>query len=246
MKLLTIDIELAPNLAHVWGLFDQSVSLNQLMDSAYMLCFSAKWHGEKTVMHYSIHYDGQAEMRAAAWKLLDEAEAVCTYNGANFDEKHLNREFIQGGLGPPSPYASIDLLRTVRKQFKFASGKLDYVVQNLGLGKKVKHPGHTLWVDCMRGDEKAWKLMLKYCDGDVRITEKLYDKLLPWITAHPSVPMFEGHREGCPNCGSMKATKEGYSYTASSKFQRFRCTNPKCGKWYRGSTRLGTPEARGL
>jgi len=34
MQILLLDIETAPNTAHVWGLWNQNVSLNQLMESS--------------------------------------------------------------------------------------------------------------------------------------------------------------------------------------------------------------------
>lgn len=50
MKILMLDIEVSPNTAHVWGLWQQNVSINQLMESSYTLCWAAKWHGTKEVM----------------------------------------------------------------------------------------------------------------------------------------------------------------------------------------------------
>ena len=31
MKILMIDIEVSPNTAHVWGIYDQNISINQLL-----------------------------------------------------------------------------------------------------------------------------------------------------------------------------------------------------------------------
>ena len=62
LKLLTLDIESAPNVAHVWGLFKQTVSLNQLMESGQVISFAAKWHGKPKVLFYSDHHDGHDVM----------------------------------------------------------------------------------------------------------------------------------------------------------------------------------------
>ena len=43
MKTLTLDIETAPQVAHVWGLWQQNVGLPQLLESGYVMCFAAKW-----------------------------------------------------------------------------------------------------------------------------------------------------------------------------------------------------------
>src|SRR5690242_13408889 len=144
MKALVIDIETSPNLAHVWGLFNQNVSINQLRESTQVICWAAKWVGKPGVLFASDHHDGHEVVVQQAWELIDEADSLVTYNGANFDTKHLNREFLLAGLAPPSPVLQIDLLRTMRKQFRFTSNKLDHVSQQLGVGKKVKHEGHEL------------------------------------------------------------------------------------------------------
>jgi uncharacterized protein len=208
-----------------------------------MMCFAAQWVGEREVMFFSEYHDSREEMVHAAHRLLNEADAVITYNGDGFDIPHLNREFLELGLTPPSPYASIDLLKTVRKQFRNASNKLDWIVQHLGIGAKTSHTGFQLWLDCMRGDAKAWELMKRYNMQDVRVTGKLYKRILPWITAHPNVSLRDGHTSGCPNCGSFKAIKDGHAYTAMGKFPKYQCK--ECGKYYRvnarttGSTVIG-------
>ena len=94
--------------------------------------------------------------------LISEADAVCHYNGTRFDIPVLNKEFLLHHLAPPAPYKQIDLLKVVRKEFRFASNKLDHIAQRLGLGKKTAHEGYQLWVKCMNKDPVAWKTMEKY------------------------------------------------------------------------------------
>ncbi|MFJ7901917.1 ribonuclease H-like domain-containing protein [Streptomyces sp. NPDC096198] len=246
MKILTIDIETSPSLAHVWSLWNTNVGLNQLMESGEVICFAAKWYDAKDVKFYSTFHDGKAEMIEAAHRLLEEADTVVHFNGQRFDIPHLNREFLEAELSPPAPFAQVDLLKVVKKQFRFPTNKLDYVVQKLGIGKKTAHTGHQLWVDCMKGDGDAWDLMKKYNVQDVRVTEDLYDALLPWIPTHPNHKLYDGQADDrmCPNCGSDRLKKEGRAYTSVSVFQRYRCDS--CGKWSRGSKRLGSSEITSL
>ena len=161
-RILITDIETSPNLAHVWGLWQQNVSLSQLMDTTSMISFAAKWYGERNVEFYSDHHDGHAKMVKQAHRLLDEADIVVTYNGVTFDIKHFQREFILAGMNPPSPFRNVDLLKVVKSQFRFPSNKLQHVSDQLGIGQKTPHTGHELWVKCMAGDVKAWALMKKY------------------------------------------------------------------------------------
>ena len=54
MKILFLDIETAPNKAYVWGLFDQNIAANQVEQSSYTLCWSAKWLGDSRMMQGSV------------------------------------------------------------------------------------------------------------------------------------------------------------------------------------------------
>jgi DNA polymerase elongation subunit (family B) len=245
LKLLTLDIETSPNLAHVWGLWQQNVGISQLLESGEVICFAAKWYDSEEVDFFSSFHVGKSEMVRLAHQFLEEADAVIHFNGQRFDIPHLNREFVEAGLTPPSPYAQIDLLKVVKKQFRFPSNKLDYVTKRLGLDHKVQNGGHQLWVKCMAGDYQAWEQMKEYNVQDVVITEQLYDKLLPWIPSHPSYGLYqEGDEDTCPNCGSTDLKKEGKAYTAVSAYQRFSCKS--CGKWSRGGKRLDGIEIRGV
>lgn len=235
MKVLTLDIETSPMLAHVWGLWDQNVGLNQLVTPTRVICFAAKWLDEPKVLFYSEHHDGHAEMVAAAWRLLDEADVVVHFNGQRFDIPHLNREFATAGLTPPSPYVQVDLLLAARRRFKFPSNKLQYVSTALGLAGKAHHEGFDLWKKCLAGDPKAWAQMKRYNKQDVRVTEDLYLVLLPWLPNHPSRRLYDGVG-GCPTCGSDRLRRKGYAYTKLSKFQRYQCRN--CGSQFRDSKRV--------
>ena len=235
LKILLLDIETSPNTAHVWGLYNQNVSLNQLMESSYVMCWAAKWLGDKDVYFSSMMETSHKKMVKEIYKLLDEADAVIHYNGTKFDIPTLNKEFLLLGLTPPSPYREIDLLRTSRSKFKFPSNKLDYVAQALGLGEKVKHIGHELWIRCMNKDKQAWDMMKKYNIQDVVLLEKVYEKMLSWIRNHPN---HNGFTEGvvCPNCGSNSLQKRGFACNTNTVYQRLRCND--CGKWSRSNKKI--------
>lgn len=235
MRTLLLDIETAPHLVYAWGLFDQNININQIVEPARMLCFSAKWLDEKEVMFFSEWDDGE-DMIHAAHRLLDEADVVVHYNGKRFDIPHLNREFVLYSLGPPSPYAQIDLYQTVKSRFRFASGKLDHVAQELGVGAKAHHEGVDLWLKTMAGDEKAQKRMERYNKQDTKLLQGLYYALQPWIVGHPNTRLYDGG--ACPVCSApaSKLQRRGFAYTATGRFQRYHCQ--VCGAWPRDSRRL--------
>jgi len=228
MKLLMLDIETSPMTAHVWALKDQYIQPERIIDSSYVMCWAAKWHGKKEVMFDSVYKTNKPKvMLQRIHDLISEADAVVHYNGSRFDMPILNKEFLLHHLAPPAPYKQVDLLRVVRKEFRFPSNKLDYVAQRLDLGSKTSHEGYQLWVKCMNKDPSAWKVMEKYNKQDVVLLEKVYDRLLPWIKSHPNHNLYGG--AGCPNCGNHSLQKRGFSYTTTGTFQRFQCTS--CGSW---------------
>jgi DNA polymerase elongation subunit (family B)/predicted RNA-binding Zn-ribbon protein involved in translation (DUF1610 family) len=233
-KILVLDIETSPHTGFHWGLWQQNISINQLIESSTVLCWAAKWVGEKQVHFASIMESTPKQMITKIHKLVDEADAIITYNGKRFDMPTLNREFLLHKLPPPSPYKDIDLLQTARSKFKFASNKLDYVAQELGVGMKTSHQGMPLWIECMSKNPKAWKLMKKYNCNDVKLTEEVYTKLLGWIVTPFNHNTHKGHGDHvCPACGGNHIQKRGFSQVGANSYQRYQCID--CGKWSQSS-----------
>ncbi len=229
-KILLFDIEMAPALVWTWSLFKVTIPIGSIEKAPTMLSFAAKWHGDKKMTFRSSHHHTHDEMIDEMWRLLDEADMVVHFNGTSFDVKHCNREFILKGYVPPSPYKQIDLRTTVKSNFRFISTKLDWVSQQLGIGQKTPHPGMSLWLDCMQGVAKAWRLMKKYNIQDVTLLEELYEVLLPWIK-HPNVAIYmeDDGVPTCPNCGGKELQKRGFRVTNMRRYQQYFCKG--CGKW---------------
>jgi hypothetical protein len=245
MKTLTLDIECRPSVVHRWDLFDtKPVGLNQVETFGGVFALGAKWYGSRKVEFFSDHHTGHSALVDGARALLDEADVVVHYNGTSFDLPWLMTEIVLADLTPPSPVQEVDLYRAVRRRFRFASNKLDHVARQLGLGGKVSHSGHELWMRCLAGDDAAWAKMREYNIGDVVLTEKLYDRLLPWIKGHPSVGLYSEDGTCCPQCGEPNLTRQGYALTALAKYQRYRCE--ACGAWSRGKQALATVDVRAV
>jgi len=229
LKILLLDIETAPNLAYVWGLWEQNVSLSQIHKDNYILSWSAKWLGEEEVFFSSRQHSKEKDLLSKMWKLLDEADAVVHYNGKRFDIPWLQGAFVRLNFLPPSPFKQIDLLETVKRQFRFPSNKLEYVCKAFGLGEKIK-TDFELWVGCIEGEEESWNKMSEYNKNDTLILEQLYFKLLPWIKGHTNYGLFTyGEKPVCPNCGSTNLQRRGITTTLASVYQRYRCSS--CGHW---------------
>ena len=250
MKILHLDIETAPNDVHVWGLFRQNVSIKQVLASGYTLCWAAKWDDKRPTYFNSIKKTSRRQMVEHVHELIDEADAIVHYNGTRFDMPTLNWEFLKLGLAPPSPYDNIDLYLACRRKFKAASLKLDFVVNELGLGGKTNHKGHQLWIDCMRlkgvseADYlKAWRVMERYNKQDVVLTERLYHELLPWITTHPNRNVFNNNGDMvCVTCGSTHLQKRGTRKKRAGMYQQYQCQS--CSRWMTGTRNILDKETR--
>ncbi len=237
-KILLLDIETAPNKVYTWGLFNQNVSLNQIEEPGYTICFAAKWMHKKLPIFKSIYHHSADEMVTKAWELLDEADIVIHYNGKRFDIPVLNKEFLLRGLAPPSSFQEIDLYTVIRSNFKFASNKLDFIVQQLGIGAKVNHKGMELWRDCMNDVPSAWKIMKAYNIQDVLLMTPLYEAVIPWAKAPPNMGLYLNANEPtCRKCGSIDVIKNGIERKVAVMYQRYLCM--KCGANLRGRLRLG-------
>lgn len=237
-KILLFDIETAPNLAYVWAHYEQNV-LSHVRER-YVLSFAAKWLGEKEIIvkalpdykGYKPHTDCDASLMKDLWDLFDQADVIVGHNLDRFDIKRSNARFIKHGLGPPQTYKTIDTRKQARKHFDFNSNKLDDLGNFLGVGRKVKHTGFDLWLQCMAGDEAGWKVMRKYNKQDVLLLERVYLELRPWMEAHPNLNVIMNRETGCPKCGSKKIYQRGYRPTNTGRTPRFKCED--CGGWGTG------------
>lgn len=243
-RILILDIETTPAQVYVWGLYKQDISIGQVIEPTRVLCFVAKWVGEDGVIFCGEDEFTHREVVQRAFELLDQADAVITFNGDNFDIPHLNREFLEEGLGRPEPFQSIDLYKVVKKHHRFLSNKLAWITERLELSGKMKHSGFDLWVGCLNQEKWAWDEMRAYNVRDVVTTEELYRELLVWIDNHPNMNLFRppGEVPMCPKCGQDELQKRGTRKTKVSVFQRYQCQ--ACGSWSSTGKRLQGADVR--
>lgn len=228
-KILVLDIETKPTLAYVWRAWDENVGHDQVMEPGGLLCWSAKWVGQKEKFFYSEWEHGPITMLAELRELLTEADAVVTYNGDKFDLPIIWGEFLLAGLKAPAPPTSIDVIKTIKK-LGFLMNRLAYIGPLLQVGGKLKHEGFNLWKKVMAGDEAAQRRMKRYNIQDVVLLEKLYKKILPFIKNHPHLG---DKRHECGACGSNHVQSRGFRRTKYFRIQRLQCQ--ACGSWQEGS-----------
>jgi hypothetical protein len=239
-----IDLETSYTLSATWGVWDQNVAM--VLREPYIISCAWKYLGEKTTHVISLpdfalykkdrHND--KDLVLAIHKIFDDAKVLIAHNGNNFDFKWIYGRFAVHNIPPPSPCQTVDTLLIARSKFNFNSNKLADLGKYFDLGKKINTGGIGLWYKCVElGDKKSWNLMTKYNKMDVVLLERVYNRMLPFISNHPNTGLINGDTDACPNCGSKNLERRGFSYTRVGKFQRYQCRG--CHSWHNQPIRGG-------
>lgn len=234
--ILILDIETAPNLAYVWRFYKENVGANQVVKNSEIISWAAKWYGEgKGLVHYDTFIYSEKFILEKLMALLDRADIVVAHYGSKFDIPRIKARALVHGIKPPSPFKIVDTKVVASKEFNFEANSLEHLANVLNCTKKGDHrkfPGFLLWSECLKGNYDAWNELKAYNLQDVEVLEEVYTKMLPWITNHPNVAIYEeGEEIACPKCGSKEHQRRGFYYTQASKYQRYQCK--KCGGWHR-------------
>lgn len=231
------DIENVAPTTRTWGLFNQNIGLSQVESPGYIISFAARWYGtpRSEVIFSSVYHDGQQVMLEKCYDLLDEADALVSWNGAGFDTRKVNWEFelhkIRQG-GKYSPVKEIDLMKNHKREFYTLSNKLEFVAAQLLGETKVTHEGFKLWLAVEGGNPKAWARFKRYNIQDVNLLVKLYDRMLPWIK-HPNQNLYNRTEGACPSCGKFKLEEKDPHYTLTRAYYQYKCS--ACYSWSKGA-----------
>lgn len=237
---MLLDIETAPIIAAVWRLFDDNAIY--VIRDTYILCFAAKWLDERGVKthilpdypRYKSHRHDDKSLVRELWKYLDAADIVIAHNGDRFDVPKIRARMVVHNLPPPSHFRTIDTLK-ISRTFKFDSNKLDNLGRYTSEGRKRPTTGGTLWKQvCEDGDPKAWETMRRYNAQDVRLLERIYNRLKPWATSHPNLNLYHDDPLACPTCQSHRIKAKGYVYLKSTVKRRYFCLS--CDAQWQGET----------
>lgn len=229
-RVILLDIETSPNVAYVWGKYEQNViayqSEWQLLSMAWKVLGDKKTH---CIARPQFKDTTDKAITKAIYDVVASADAVIAHNGFKFDVPKLKAKFIEHGLPPLPPIKVIDTRKIARAQFMFNSNSLNDLAFTLKLGKKAETGGFATWLGCMDGDKKAWKKMIEYNIQDVILLEKVYNILRAWDPSHPNLPLYND-RPGCPVCSSQRVQRRGYNVLKVRKNVRLHCQ--ECGHWF--------------
>ena len=247
MKRLIFDIEVSPNIGWFWKPEHYTrVYHDNIILEGSIICICYKWAGEKAV--HSLTWDSKHNekiMLQEFIKVMNEADEVVTHNGDRFDIVWLRTRCLVNGVPMMPDYTSIDTYKEAKYKFNFMSNKLSHIANVCGLGEKLDTGGSKLWKQVLMGETElenkdfwhrlllgnnmsALQKMVRYCKQDVRLLEKVWDKMNPYIKAKSHF----GHSTNtCPECGSSEIIINKHRISAGGlHLISFRCK--KCGKYH--------------
>lgn len=182
-KVLILDIETRSLTVKTFGLRDQNIGLEQVVDDGGILCWSAKWLGTDKVFFEETKGVKSKEkvILKKLKKLMDEADIILGQNSQSFDVPIIMGLFLYYELiDDVKEFKQIDTLKMSRSKYKFLSHKLQYMSNKLCEVKKQTHakfPGMSLWMEYEAKNPLAFAEMKKYNMADVEATEELFLKL---------------------------------------------------------------------
>lgn len=181
-KVLIYDIETSYNIVKSWRVgYNLNINPGDILHERKIICISYKWTNENQI--YNLSWDkNQCDkfMIEQFIEVLNEADLIVSHNGDNFDLPWIKTRALFHSLPMLVNYKQFDTLKIAKRKFNFNSNKLDYISEFLGFGNKIKTE-MKLWDDIILNKcPKAMTKMIEYCDMDVELLEKVYNKLVSW------------------------------------------------------------------
>lgn len=248
-RVLIYDIETSLQPVAVFQLAGNDwIHPENILAERHLVSVCWKWLGEDKVRSVSLLDDPKRFARdphddkhvcKVFHDVLEEADYIIAHNGDSFDFRYLKTRMLFHGMSTLPPISSIDTYKVAKSQFMLNSNKLDYIGHLLGLGRKKSTP-NGLWLDVLRGEKKAIRVMVDYNKRDVTLLEDVFKKLVPYIPNHISRELFGG--EGCPRCGSHKFQSRGLHRAISKVYRRFQCN--KCSGWFKSAKAEPFPKTK--
>lgn len=222
-KRLYYDIETSPCIGTFWGAaFKTRIEQRQIIQDRAIICISYKWEGEDDVYRLTWDHGNDRQLLEDFVEVADEAHELIAHNGDRFDMPQIRVMCLMYGIDFGPFQRTTDTYRRVKQRFRFHSYKLDAIAEALGCGRKIK-TDYDMWkhlaVCVFTGNfddlyYEYLEMMGEYCDEDVRVLERVHQRLFSVIPAstHAGTVM-GGYKWQCPHCGSedvqARKTSEG-------------------------------------
>ena len=189
INILYMDEETSMMLAGVFGLYDQNIQFDNVVQDWFIISAQWAWNDGK-VESISVLDDPEAFKKdhtnddvvvRKLHELLYKADLVVFHNGNAFDMKKFNARAIKLGLEPIMEVKTFDTLLEARRKFKFTSNKLGDLCKILDVeDRKLKPDVPNAWIKATMGDPEAIKSIVTYGEGDIPTLREIFKKIVPW------------------------------------------------------------------
>lgn len=238
LKVLIWDIETAPGKAYFWRPKVRFIPHPMVITEPFIICWSAKWLGEKKV--YSdfltpaeVAEGDDSRVCQSIADMIREADIIVAHNGDAFDEPFLRGRLFVNDQEPLGPVDSIDTKKMATRDFDLPHNNLEAISKLRAIGEKIK-TDFSWWTEILEGSETAMKQMVKYNRKDVVILEDVFQSMRPHVRRLRR--MQDGIGVVCTNCGSSNVHKRGKKKyrTHANTFQQYQCQD--CRRYFRLKT----------
>lgn len=224
-KIMVADIETSPNIGYFWRPGTKvNIGYDNIVEERKIICISYTYLNSNTV--HTLTWDSKQNdkhLLKKFSKLLNECDAVVFHNGDAFDLKWIKGRVLHHGLAPITNVVSIDTLKLSRANFNLNSHRLDYLANYIGSEGKIS-TNFQLWKDVLAGNKEALDKMVKYCEQDVLVLEKVFMEIVPYCDRLPVnlAVLFGNTRDECPMCGG-NGIKYGFKTSRVGQYQKYQC-----------------------
>lgn len=236
-RVTLIDIETAPHLAWCFGRWDQNLGQDNIEKEGFVLSVAHKRLFDpliegKIITDVDKLLEGDdREILEYMLEVYENTDILIGQNIHKFDHGVFRARLCAQGLPPPKPVKIIDTL-LIAKSMKFPSNRLDSLLSYLGLGRKTKNDGISLWIRAIKGDQTALAEMLAYNKDDVSDLEDVWLQMRAFDNKSPDFgSYFQDGVDRCISCGShdIKEHTDNYVYgTGGVRYPLWSCN--ACGK----------------
>ena len=245
-KILIVDIETAPMLAYLYGMYDQSIGVEQVVAHKYILSIACKWAHEDTIYYTDQRnrLDLEDDKPILEWLMpfFEEANIVVGQNSERFDIRTINARIEYHQMKRYSDFRQQDTKKIAKKNFDLPSYSLAYMGEYFQLKNRktthTKFSGFSLWREIvLNKNQEAFAEMEVYNKQDVLTTEELWKRLVKWDDKVSYSVYSEDAMPKC-DCGCLDLRKNGFRWKNKGKYQRYSCFD--CGKPVIGKDNLLT------
>lgn len=221
IKRMFWDIETSPNIGLFWKSgYKVNIPPENIIQEKKIICICWKWEGHKRVFSLTWDKGDDEQMIGEFLPVLEEADEAVAHNGDHFDLKWFNAQAMQYGMSVPPDTRTVDTLVIARRRFYLNSNRLDYIA-NLLFGEGKTKTSFDMWRKILLdNDPVALKAMVEYCREDVRLLERVYEKISPFHAPKTHVGVLQGReRWSCAHCGSYDMRRKKRRPTAKGMVQ---------------------------